>query len=451
MAAPSCVSAGGDALPSTPPPPTSASSYADLPEALTQNIMCRLPVDARMRCAEVCRSWRAALAPRQLWTALDLSASSGVRRGGVHSTPRASALLLAASARAGGTLRTLDASGWSGTHDALLQLAAANATALRELRTVAFCFDALPLGGGVLQDAPLTTERVQALLRAAPLLAALEADVTAVSAPEAVRIMLRGAEQPFAPLRVRTLQLRGARLHATGALHEVVDAALAARLPSLDCEACRLPAAAAEQLARLLAGGALTHLTLSGESGGGLFRGHDAALMQGALRECTSLQSLSLNRVGLTRSARCLPALLRALTAHPSLRTLRLLGDEPDVYLQDAYTAAIGAAAGELVAADAPSLTWLQLEACSLNVDALTPLYRALPRNRHLRRLECGCSRMSEAHARRVVLPALHANASLRSVRVLSQRTHAAQHAAVAARVREAEAAVAARHHARSG
>jgi hypothetical protein len=48
---------------------------ADAPcavEALTL-VFSLLPVDARLRCREVCRAWRDALAASSLWTRLDLS------------------------------------------------------------------------------------------------------------------------------------------------------------------------------------------------------------------------------------------------------------------------------------------------------------------------------------------------------------------------------------------
>jgi hypothetical protein len=52
-----------------------APALAPLPHALVLHILSLLPVDARLRCAEVCRSWRAALEERSLWLRLDLSAS----------------------------------------------------------------------------------------------------------------------------------------------------------------------------------------------------------------------------------------------------------------------------------------------------------------------------------------------------------------------------------------
>lgn len=68
----------------------------------------RLSVDTRLRCREVCRSWKSFLdEAAELWTHIDLSAESG----GVIAS-RTPALLCAACARAGEHLLSLDVSGW---------------------------------------------------------------------------------------------------------------------------------------------------------------------------------------------------------------------------------------------------------------------------------------------------------------------------------------------------
>ncbi len=52
-----------------------APALAPLPLALVLHILSLLPVDCRLRCAEVCRAWRAALEERSLWLRLDLTVS----------------------------------------------------------------------------------------------------------------------------------------------------------------------------------------------------------------------------------------------------------------------------------------------------------------------------------------------------------------------------------------
>jgi hypothetical protein len=105
--------------------------FAALPPALALQIFAALPADTRLRCAEVCKPWCAAVAERSLWTRLDLSETSGV----THAvTP---ALLRAAAAKARGALTALDVSGvWLPLYDdgVLREVVAANAGALRELR-----------------------------------------------------------------------------------------------------------------------------------------------------------------------------------------------------------------------------------------------------------------------------------------------------------------------------
>jgi hypothetical protein len=54
-------------------------TVAALPHALLLEILSRLPVDCRLRCAEVCRSWRAAADDHTLWRRLDLSPATGGR------------------------------------------------------------------------------------------------------------------------------------------------------------------------------------------------------------------------------------------------------------------------------------------------------------------------------------------------------------------------------------
>jgi hypothetical protein len=110
--------------------PEPLATFESLPSALALAVFARLPADARLRCAEVCPSWRVMLRERNLWLRLDLSpASGGLAR------PATDALLHAAAARAAGGLQSLDVTDCTKiTHEALRAVAAANAGALRELR-----------------------------------------------------------------------------------------------------------------------------------------------------------------------------------------------------------------------------------------------------------------------------------------------------------------------------
>jgi hypothetical protein len=158
---------GGDAQPGCSLP------LPQLPlEALT-NVLLRLPLDERLRLAEVCCGWRGMLSERSLWMHLDVSAAS------LGAACRASdALLRAGAARALRNVRSVDVSGvlrhgdgerggGSVSVPALCDLAALN-PGLRVIR--ALC----GAGADATQHGvPL----LRTLLAAAPRLAELHADV----------------------------------------------------------------------------------------------------------------------------------------------------------------------------------------------------------------------------------------------------------------------------------
>ncbi len=177
-----------------------APALAPLPLALVLHLLSLLPVDTRLRCAEVCRSLRAALEERSLWRRLDLSAS------GVSPTLAVTDVLLhAAVARARGELVTLDLTGCKRvTSDSLLAAVTANGGMLRELRV---CGVKGRLGvhiRSVVADA-LDTDALEALLRAAPRLDVCEADMQCADLAPAHRLLRN--EPPFSPLHVPPLRL----------------------------------------------------------------------------------------------------------------------------------------------------------------------------------------------------------------------------------------------------
>jgi hypothetical protein len=373
--------------------------FASLPLALLLVIFALLPVDQRMRCAEVCRGWRTALLERSLWTQLDLSeASGGLAR------PASEGLLRAAAARAGGKLHLLDVSKCEGiTHACLLAVLAANAGALRELRT---------WRGGACY---LELDAAQALLRAAPQLRVFDADVECEGVAEAQR-MLRN-EGAWAPLRLRKLRvvfdaqteaavlslavdlaaydslldlsLIYAPLDTPAALDAIVAVALAKRFSALTLFNCSLSPASAPALARLLGGGALRSLDIVNDNAP-LLDAAAAAVLGDVLRANRALKSLMLLRIGLWRDPAVAVTLLGAVTAHRSLRSVSLnsnpVGDAQD---------AAGAALGALLAANAPALLTLNLIGVVL-----------------------GTVTTSAAFMRDRLLPAVRANTSLTSLMI---------------------------------
>jgi hypothetical protein len=401
-----------------------ALTIASLPHALLARVLAHLPVDARLRASEVCRGWRQLLATeRSLWTALDLSTVRGVAHG------KKDALLRAAASKAGGALQSLDVSNSYGlSFGALLDVVTASAQSLRVL-CVASSFH----GDG------WSVERAETLLRAAPRLRQLAADVED-DAGNATRAL--HAEGVLQPLRIRQLRVYarwaddGAAIRALSAalaarasplaclnvvraplaapelLDAVVDAALGNKLATCDFTACRLSPVSVPSLVRLLGGVALTGLHIDGDAVQ-LLDVPAAARMGDALRTNGVLERLTLSNMGLWRDPAAATTLLTSLVAHPSLRVLDFYWADT-AGLGQAHVERAGAALSALVAANAPALEELNVTGWHLSDAGLRPLVQALPRNTHLRVLWCRANYMSEAFARDEVLPALRANTSLR-------------------------------------
>jgi hypothetical protein len=413
---------------------------------VAHKIFAALPADTRLRCSEVCRGWREMVAERSLWTGLDLSETSGLTH---RVTP---ALLRAAAAKAGGALTALDVSGVLRRlrdNGVLRAVLAANAGTLRELRC-------LRGHEQVWMLAPL----LEALLSAAPQLRICDADVLFDDDKEARRALRN--EGVFGPLRVRVahlhyadaatlvplfadvaahaslteLNVSGALLGVPALLDAFVDAALSlARLCTVNFLNCGLSHASAPALARLLSSGTLTELKVDNLCSA-LLDAPAALLLGDALRTNAKLTSLTLHSTELWNDHAAASTLLGALTVHTSLRQLVVTGHQR---LSEEDCLHTGTLLGAFVAADAPALTALDVSASFLCDMGMRPLFEALPGNSHLRTLRCSYNGISDAFAANVLLPAVRANTSLRTL-----ITHSAyQQPSDAAR--EAEALVARR------
>jgi hypothetical protein len=425
-----------DAAAAGAPAASLAATFASLPHALALNVFARLPVDARARCAAVCRGWAATLADASLWTRLDLSGSSGV------TVVVTDAVLRGASGLAHSGLVALDVSDCERiSRDALLAVLAANAGALRELSARKLHTEAWTER----YVAAETTLFLEPLLHAAPTLRSLRAEMLSCLPAEASSLLRN--EPPFGPLRVRRmrmefdadgddervpevlagvaehaslieLELLEASLDTPGLMDAVVDVALMRRLERLRLEQCNLDLNCATPLARRLREGALTTLDIIeiryGADGPFLLEAPSAALLCDALHANTMLTSLRLDGMGMLGEAAVAAALLGALTAHLSLRTLSC-GDWNVGGVGGAAT--IGAAFGALVAANAPALQSLSLPYANLRDADLGPLLDALPGNTHLTELDISGNDVSEECARERLLPAVRANTSLVQLR----------------------------------
>ncbi len=414
--------------------------WVGLPHGLAVAVFSRLLVRERLRCREVSRAWRTWLDDPALWRRLDLRPEDG--------TACAPLLLVAAAARAGRQLEALRLTcggPWDppsiALHAAVCAVLAGNRNSLQELRLD----QPATLPGGL--AAPLHRRPgLEALLRAAPQLRLLEADVACADAEEA-RLMLRNEAPLFVPLRVGRLQVHcdgldadavvavaadvadsaslpslelcSAPLHSAAALDAVVDASLARPLSSLALLECRCSRALLPAVVRLLGGNALTHLALDvlpDDAGAQpLLDVPTAALLGAALRANTSLTSLSMKTLGLWRVPTAAVGLLDALTGHPRLRKLDVSWTEliTDHLL---HQRPVGAALGELVMADAPALRELCIERNDLGDAGMGFVFDALAHNTHLRTLKCRSNQVSEELLRDQLLPAVLANSGLRNL-----------------------------------
>jgi hypothetical protein len=407
------------------------SALSPLPLSVVLHIFSLLPLHTRLRCAEVCRGWRAVVSTRSLWTRLNVSEANGFVRTAIFCTM--DGVLRSASARASGGLQSLTVDTEFVSLQQLLRVAADNAGALQELRVLR---SERPMGRLAWR---LEVDALRQLLHAAPQLRTLAADLYGADLDvQAVRTALRN-EAPFGPLRVRHLRttldgvdeaglvsltadvaahasltwltLEHAPLHMPAAINAVVDAALACQLQTVSIVSCGLSPASAPALARLLSSDALTTLELCWVDVQ-LLDAPAAAVLAVALRANSTLTSLALDNVAVWRDADAAAELLGALHGHASLRVLHLRCND----VEEAHQAAAGATLGALVVANAPSLTHLDVFGCDLGDDGLRPLFEALPANTHLRALACHANKATELFGRDVLLPAVRANTSLRKL-----------------------------------
>jgi hypothetical protein len=252
-----------------PPPPPSA--LFALPHALWALIFALLPTEERLRCAAVCRAWRAALhaAAPEVWAELWF----------VRADNMTDEALSAAAALAQGRLRILDLTAVRGRvrEPALLRVLAANSATLRALRLPQ------PTTGLRFALSPGLHQRIMAAAPGLRLLFVHTLSNTHAGTPaaEAARLLRRPnvrvqalhvscfrADADDMAALTRALAKRGAPLRelsvedaAAAALHALLGAACAhGGLERVCFENCALGPAALPALARLLRGGTLAEL-----------------------------------------------------------------------------------------------------------------------------------------------------------------------------------------------
>jgi hypothetical protein len=368
-----------------------ASPWCDLPEAVLQACLLLVPVDQRAACACVCRSWRTAASAGALWQRLDLSfATGGLRR------PLSRAVLRGALSRARGHLQSLDVTG--DPHGAaisttiLLSRLPAHAATLTELRL-----------------SHASVARIRDLLRAVPRLEALYVAVR--DTPNELAPVLR-REPPFGTLRLRGVHatehvvllvewLRYVSTHTDvrelsvdesyfahngEEMQALADAVLNLRLTRLDlthCEAQSLPALL-PGLMQVFGSDTLTSFSFQCADWVEPLSVENGEALGDALQANRTLTSLSLYGRWVWWPEGCGVALVRALRNHSLLQHIGLSGR---IYSTAAEKQQIGTALSELLAADCPALTSLDISCCDLEDAGMTPVVAALSRNSHIRKL----------------------------------------------------------------
>ena len=404
-----------------------------LPLPLSQRVWGLLPCEMRLRCREVCPAWRDALAEPRLWTELDFTAAGGV-------TP---ALLLAAAARASGQLERLSLTYTCELQAALQTVVTANAFSLRLLRVLRgdagyYCMDhafsnlmrITPQQCVVEADTVATHAGALPILRNEPPYQAVRLQRLDVHADDATATDVAGfAAELAAHPSLREVTLSYAKLNTLAAFDAVVDAALALRLSKLTLHSCDMVTpASAVALQRLLRDGDVLRefsvLTTPADTSWYPFDAPVAAQVANAVRSSHVLTSFTVHHNCLTDD-RVAVALLDALIGHTSLTSISLwaLG-EPLCANGYASAATAGRLLGALVAADSP-LRVLKISNNFLSDAGLGPLVSALPRNKHLRELNCFGNEMSDAFAHHRLMPALAANTSLQALYVDSYEAYA--------------------------
>ena len=438
---------------------------ASLPRPLALAIFQLLPLDTRLRCVEVCRAWRRVFSEPQMWTEIDFWELRDDQRG----TPLTAKLLWASVERARGQMTYLDLIHCAADEAAIMAAVASNGASLRVL--------VLPWES----QRYLPTEFLRNLLRVAFELRELYADLgctsdntTMVPAADAIPI-LRG-RWPWARLWTRRVQLsfRQGDTDTVRALTEALrkqngdmtflnldfngtdlpadvfadfcDAVVSMGLPCLRLCDCGLGPETGPALVRLLREGCVEELSLCVITR--LLDENSVVPVAEALRQNDRLLTLNLIFADLFRDPRVGIALSEALVGHTSITSLFLASN----MIQPHVAGAVGNVYASSVTANAPALQELNVADCvGLSLDNLLPLVKALPSNTHLRHLNLTPglpvdvyeSNAFAAWEKDVLIPAVEANTSLRSLKFTVLDSPAKEHidALLAARCAADEAA----------
>jgi F-box-like/Leucine Rich repeat len=405
-----------------------------LPSDVLELIFCLLPVDVRLRCREVSRSWRAFLECTRLWRTLDMGPTSGVS----HST-LSPALLRAASLRAGGQLRRLDLRGRRESALGGATILHSDAAIREVVRDNAGSLTELLLDDVKSDDNFwYSAAEIEGFIKDAPLLQHLQADV--MTAPDTAARMLLN-QPPFQYLRIHLLTLncldeqgelvehgqsvaallQAAESHTTltglyfdnftlsvPELEAIVDVAVRLQWQYLGFGNCELTVEALPALTRLLASNSLRTFYQEMDT---IFAGPHLPAFCNALRG-SHLDRFFLRDTDLFEDLGGILPVLAACVGHPTLTHLGMRWVQiPEVERQQV--------AGNFLAMllNAPSsLTSLDLQGTLLTDDGARPFFEALGRSSRLRGLNIRYSHLSANCMLDLVLPSVQANTSLASL-----------------------------------
>ena len=397
------------------------TQFGELPWDFVALVLLRLPLDARLRAREVSRGWRALLNDPRFWLVLDFSPGSGVEA-------RVSrALLFAAGERGRGHLHTLNLTGVGGlSYEDLAQFVAAQGQSLRSVTVLEWLMISADSVTRLCRSAPLCTLRCGVYCsgpaEALPLLRC-EAPCALL---HVVKLWVSGfynnehavldfaAALPSHRGKIKVLTVYKAPLRNGAVANALMRGVAEADVSYVSFENCHLAPASLPVLTRLLQAGCREGLDINNYEHALFEAGPDLTSFCHTLRSST-LQTLRLSTCDLWRDRTAAGELLAALVGHLTLRELTLLfsgvGDTDDARR----------AAGEQIASlitHNSALQKLDLSWSFLGDAGLAPIFEALPCSSTLKELLFYDEIIGREFARDVILPAVRANTSLRTLRI---------------------------------
>jgi len=418
-----------------------------LPIELVHVILRLLPLEQRLRAREVCRDWRLFLEDGSFWTHVHLGVGCGVTPRLLNprflsDQHRSEALLRAACVRAKGGLQSVDLSGvdvkcragpfvpqWAQA------LSAANKANLRDLvaphmlarlahmtllcRALPLCRVRGSVECNVVESLPV--------LRREPPFTLLTLDKLIVfggdGEGELSVLLLASAISVYKGME--KLHIYDVRLTVGFIVDAVVDAAIAAGIREIFFLGCRLNPPALPALTRLLQSPGFERLKIS-NNGWTIFEGLALPAFCETLRNSKSLTALELDGVNLWDDLEVLSELFAALEGLPTLQKLKLRRNRTDeapriaasLWAVDERLDELQRAVGKYLArliVRSNSLRSLKLKDNLLGEAGMTPIFQALNGSRTLSELSLH-EGISADFTRDVVLPAVRANTSLRTL-----------------------------------